>query len=153
MNIKKHYEIPLHLKKKQTKNCQKTNGSTKFTKMLNYSFSNLLLTHWHIFWSFMYCYLNASHADHNFKYFRPTGNEWIPHIQLFIILWLEEWWAWCSWFREWDRDGDMFLCCGRRCDGKPRKCSLKVAHSPKVIFRSSLRSSSSPKTSAEPLRP
>lgn len=86
-----------------------------------------------------------------------SGNGLNFYMQLLTRLGLDEYWcaacrgkpASCFW--EWEGD-NVFLFWGRRCVGKPKKWSLKVAHSPKVIPRSSLRSATSPKISAEPLR-
>ena len=71
------------------------------------------------------------------------------YMQLLTRLgWDEQWWGAC-----WKNvcAGSLLLYCGWRCEGKLKKCSLKVAHSPKVIPRRALSSSASPKMSAEPL--
>lgn len=79
-------------------------------------------------------------------------------IQLLASLRFDEyWWIICWLSLDTWSPGDepaihSLLRCGCRCAGNPKKCSLKDAHSPKFMARSFLRSSTSPKMSAEPLR-
>lgn len=81
--------------------------------------------------------------------------EWTS-TQLLARLRLDEYWLIRCWFSLWLAGDDCvshsLFCCGCRCAGNPRKCNLKDAHSLKFMARSSFRSSTSPKMSAEPLR-